>query len=404
MQSEVALDAVRIFAALVAAAALVAIVTRRFGIPDELGLLLVGLAAALVLRTTVVVTPELVLAVLLPGLVFEASYRLRVDDFRRSLWAVGLLAIPGVVLSAAVVAVVLNVAIRVPLETAFLVGAMVSATDPASVIAVFARLRAPSGLATLVQGESLLNDGTGIVLFSVALSVIRGTATVGSAAEAVVVSVTGSVLVGLALGFAASRVVATIDDYVVELTISLALAYGAYVVADGLRLSGIIATVVAGITLGNYGQRIGMSARTRQALDIVWGTAAFVLTALVFLLIGMAIRLDTLGEAAPLILWGTLAILVGRAALVYLVIGAVTRAMHLVRRSGIPMPWLHVMFWSGLRGAVAVAMALSLPLDVPERQLLQETVFGIVLITIIVQGTAAPAVIGHALQTEAPTA
>ena len=266
-------------------------------------------------------------------------------------------------------------------------------------VAAFARLRTPSGLATLIQSESLLNDGTGIVLFTVALGFVNGSATAEGVVLAIGYAIVGSVVIGLVLGFAASRLVATIDDFLVEITITVALAYGAYLLADQVGLSGIIATVVAGITLGNYGKRIGMSERTREAVSVFWGVVAFVLTALVFLLVGVAIRIDALLDATSAVLWAALAILVARAFAVYGMVGSVGAALRGAGRATMPLGWLHVTFWAGLRGAVAVALALSLPADIPQRQLLQEIVFGVVLITILVQGTTVPFVVGRALGT-----
>lgn len=384
-----ALDAVRIFAVLAAATALIVLASRRIGVPEELGLLAAGLVAAIVFRQRIVVTPELVLVVLLPGLVFEAAYRLRLEELRRSLWAALLLAIPGVLISAVAVAVVLSYGVGMAFPLAFLVGAMVSATDPASVVATFTRLRAPRGLATVVQAESLLNDGTGLVLFAVALGFVGGTASIGSAALQVAASIAGSAVIGIVLGVVASRIIAMVDDFVVEITVSIALAYGSYLAADAVHASGVIATVVAGVVLGNYGHRVAMSQRTRDAVDIVWSTAGFLLTALVFLLMGMAIQLDALPAAGAAIAWGSLAVLLGRAVVVYGLLGAAGGALAIFGRGGIPLRWRHVVFWSGLRGAVAVAMALSLPSDLPDRQVLQEAVFGIVLFTLLVQGTTA---------------
>ena len=148
--------------------------------------------------------------------------------------------------------------------------------------------------------------------------------------------------------------------------------------------------VVAGIVIGTYGRRTGFSARAREAIDTVWEFLAFVLTAVAFLLIGLAIPLHTLGDAAPLIAWGVAGVLAGRALVIYGLLGGSSRLGH---RLGIapwvPMSWLHVMNWTGLRGAVAMALALSLPSDVPDRTLLQGTTFGIVLFTVLVQGTTA---------------
>jgi len=395
-------ESVGLFVALIAVASIVVLVSRGLGIPDEVGLLLVGLGAALFIPPQTLVTPDLVLLVLLPGLIFEAAYRLDFDEFRTSLWSVGLLAVPGVLITAAVVAFVLSAAIGMDPKLAFLVGAMISPTDPAAMVAAFARLRTPSGLATLIQSESLLNDGTGIVLFTVALGFVSGTATVEGAVLAIGYAIVGSVVIGLALGFAASRLVATIDDSLVEITITVALAYGAYLLADQVHLSGIIATVVAGITLGNYGKRIGMSERTREAVSVFWGVVAFVLTALVFLLVGVAIRLDALLEARSAVLWAALAILAARDLAVYGMLGLTGAALRGAGLATMPPGWLHVTFWAGLRGAVAVALALSLPADVPQRHVLQEIVFGVVLVTILVQGTTVPFVVGRALGTATP--
>lgn len=199
---------------------------------------------------------------------------------------------------------------------------------------------------------------------------------------------------GAVAGYLASRIIATVDDHLVELTISLAAAYGTYLVTDAFHESGIVATVVAGVVLGNYGRRIGMSRRTQEVLDTVWEFLAFLLTALVFLLVGLAISVPSLLAAVPFIAWGVVAVVAGRALVVYVLLGGVSRVTRLGGRGhGIPMGWLHVLLWAGLRGAVAVAMALSLPLDFPQRTLLQEITFGIVLFTLLVQGSTVELVI-----------
>jgi CPA1 family monovalent cation:H+ antiporter len=383
------LAAIRIFVALVTAAAVVGLLVRRTAVPYTVALVLLGLVAALVLpEYGLVVTPELVLAVLLPGLIFEAALRIELDDLRQSFGGIALLAVPGVLITATIVALVLHLATGLSLELGFVVGAMVSATDPAAVIATFKRLGTARGLATLVEGESLFNDGTGLVAFAIAIRVVGAGATASDAVIAFVLTVAASTFMGALAGWAASRVIATVDDHLIELTISLAAAYGTYLVADYFHESGVIATVVAGIVLGNHGREVGMSLRTQEALNTVWEFLAFLLTALVFLLVGFAISLPSLLEAATSIWWGIVAILVGRALVVYGLLGGASRLARRGGRGGggIPVSWLHVMFWAGLRGAVAVAMALSLPLDFPQRALLQEVTFGIVLFTLLGQG------------------
>lgn len=396
MEGPAALNAVEAFAALVGIAALVALGVRRVRVPYSVALVLVGLVVAAIgppLRLSI--TPDLVLVVLLPGLIFEAAYQLNFEELRRTFAGVAVLAVPGVVISAGIVAIVLTTTTDLPASSALLVGAMVSATDPVAVISTFKRLRSPRRLATLVEAESLLNDGTAIVIFGIALQAAGGTVTPSGAVFAFVAVVVASAVIGLAVGLVASRVVARVDDHLIELTISLLVAYGTYLVADRLGQSGIIATVVAGVTLGTYGRRIGMSQRTVEALDTVWEFVAFLLTALVFLLVGLVITVGQLVGALQPIFWGVIAVLTGRALVVYGLVGPLGRALARFEHESWRRSWLHVLFWSGLRGAVAVALALSLPVSLPQRDLLQGITFGIVLFTLLVQGTTAEWVIAR---------
>lgn len=392
---EATITAVEVFVGLVAIAAIIGLVIRRVAaVPYTVALVVFGLAAALFAPPIdFSLAEDLVLLVLLPGLIFEAAYNLDLRELRRSFGGVTLLAVPGVLVTALIVAGVLFVTTGLPFELGFVVGAMVAATDPAAVIATFRRLGTPKRLATLVEGESLFNDGTALVVFAIALRAVQSDVTLSDALVTFGVTLVVSVAIGGVLGFVASRIVATVDDHLLELTVSLATAYGAYIVADLFHESGIIATVVAGIVLGNYGRRIGMSPETQEALDTVWEFVAFLLTALVFLLVGLVITIPNLVNAAVPILWGVVAILIGRAVVVYAMVGGTSRLISDRLHPAIPLAWLHVMFWSGLRGAVAVAMALSIPSGFPQRELLQEITFGVVLFTLLVQATTTELVI-----------
>lgn len=385
------LEAIRLFVALVAVAAVTAVVVHRLRIPYSVALVVVGLAAGALLPAGAIgVTPELVLLVLVPGLVFEAALRLEPAQLRQTLGWMVLLAAPGVLVSAAIVAIVLNVATGLRFELGMVVGAMVAATDPVAVIATFRNLGTPRRLSTLVEGESLFNDGTALVLFLVTVSAVTGPVTIVGAAGTVVVSVISSIAIGLVGGWLASRLIKLVDDLSIELTISLAAAYGTYLLTDGLHQSGIIATVVAGVVIGTYGRSVGLSHRALEALDTVWEFIAFLLTAFAFLLVGLAISFSDLLASLPSIVWALVAILIGRAVVVYGLLGSAARLVRSRRpATAVPLSWLHVMFWAGLRGAVAVAMALSLPADFPQRALLQEITFGVVLFTLFVQGTTA---------------
>jgi CPA1 family monovalent cation:H+ antiporter len=388
MTSDTTVQAIALFVALVTAAGLVGVVVHRLSIPYTVALVVLGLIAGALLPIDLQVSPDIVLLVLLPGLVFEAALRIDVDDFRRTFGGIVLLAVPGVLVSAAMVAVVLLVATGLPLELGFVVGAMVAATDPVAVISTFKQLGSPRRLATLIESESLFNDGTAIVVFTLAVAAVLGPVTLLDEIVSVVTIIVVSTAIGLAAGWVASRLIAIVDDHLVELTLSVAAAYGTYLVADLLDQSGIIATVVAGLLIGNHARRVGMNPRSLEALDTVWEFGAFLLTALVFLLIGLAISFGDVVAALPWIAWGVLAILVGRAIVVYVMLGGASQLiLGKGHRHGLPLAWLHVLFWAGLRGAVAIAMALSLPVDFPQRELLQEITFGIVLFTLLVQGT-----------------
>jgi CPA1 family monovalent cation:H+ antiporter len=386
----------------------VAIIARPIRLPYTVALvvagLLVGIGASAAGYPSVDVSPEVVLLVLLPGLVFEAAYRLRVRDLRRWFGGLGLLAVPGVVISAAVVAVLLNVGTGLRLDLAFIVGAMVSATDPAAVVATFKRLRVPDALSTMVDGESLLNDGTGLVLFAIAVSAVHAPIGPGEAVVTFVGTVAISLAIGLATGYLATWIIGLVHDHLLELTISVVLAYGSYILADQLGLSGVIATVAAAIVLGDRSRGRTMSQGGSDAIDTVWEFFAYLLTAFVFLLVGLAIPPARLLDSIVPIVWGIAGILVGRALVVYLLLGGVSR---LAPRPGVaevvPTGWLHILFWAGLRGAVAVAMALSLPADVPQRALLQEITFGVVLFTLLVQGTTIGRVVDRAIGPEPAT-
>jgi CPA1 family monovalent cation:H+ antiporter len=267
---------------------------------------------------------------------------------------------------------------------------MLAATDPASILAVMAQSGAARRLTTLVEAESLFNDGTGVVVFTVAVSALTAPIGLDRVFGELVVVTLLSVAIGVVIGVGASGALAGINDRLVEVAISLVAAYGSYLLAARLGLSGLIASVACGLVFSGLGRRFGMSAETRQAIDIVWEFIAFLATTLVFLLIGLAIGVSQLVATAFASLAVLTALLVSRALNVYGLLGGSVFVLHRLGW-GRPLPgsWLHVIAWSGLRGAVSVALALSLPADVPQRGLLQGIVFGSTLLTLVLQGTTA---------------
>jgi CPA1 family monovalent cation:H+ antiporter len=404
LSGSVTIGAMEVFVLLVAAASIVAVLTRRLVVvPYSVALVLLGVVVA-ILRPPVEIRiePQLILAVLLPALVFEGAYRTDLRLLVPALPAVLLLAVPGVLVTALLVGAVLSAAIGLDFRLSFLVGTMVAATDPAAILAVMAQSGATRRLTTLVEAESLFNDGTGVVIFSIAVGALAAPVGPTGVAWELVVAFVASTIIGAAIGFAASLVMIGLNDHVVEVAISLVAAYGSYLLAGELGQSGLIATVACGLVFSGYGRRFGMSAETRQAIDIVWEFIAFLATTLVFLLIGLAIGVSQLLAAAYASVAVLGALLVSRAAIVYGLLGGSAWLLHrLGRLRAMPVAWLHVIAWSGLRGAVSVALALSLPQDLPQRELLQGIVFGATLLTLIIQGpTARPLIVRLQLRAE----
>jgi len=346
------------------------------------------------------ITPGLVLGVFVPGLVFAAAYSIDWAELRPVLGPVVALAIPGVLASAVIVAFGLHL-IGVPFGLAFVVGAITAATDPVAVVATMGRLDVPRGLRTLVDGESLVNDGTGLVLFALAVRAVEAGVGTAEATILFVGTIAVSGIVGVGGGLIAARLIRATNERTIQLGVSLVAAYATYQLADIVGLSGILATVIAGIALGSRMRRTAGAEILVGEIEDLWEVIAFVLTSLVFLLIGFAIRLPSLLNAANAVIVGTGAVVAARALIVY--VPALAVRLWAPARL-VPRGWAHVIFWSGLRGAVALAAALSLPADFPQRELLQQISFGIVLVTLLVQGPGAPLVVRLALRGERPTA
>ena len=374
------------------AVAVVALVTRRIRLPYTVALVVAGLIIALVPGTpTIELTPDLIVAVFLPTLVFEAAYNLHFAHLRENLRPITILAIPGVLLTATTVAVFVHFVGGFDWPVAFLFGAIMSATDPVSVVAVFKQLGAPVRLRTILEGESLLNDGTAIVVFNLILGIIlAGTFDPGASLIQFGVVVVGGLLIGLILGYAFSFVLSQIDDYLIETVLTIVLAYGTYFLAELLHVSGIIAIVAAGLLVGNYGQRVAFSPTSRIGVGLSWELFGFLANSLIFLFVGLQIRSAHFENALPIVAVAIAAVLLSRGLVVALTSGLI-RALRLDRP--LPVSWQTVLVWGGLRGALSLALALSIPLTLggtrgafPERETILVMTFGVILFSLLVQG------------------
>ncbi|MDQ2808262.1 MAG: Na+/H+ antiporter [Chloroflexota bacterium] len=389
MESAIGTSAITLFWMLIAVAA-VAILTKRIRVPYTVALVIAGLLLAVVPGAPEVeLTPDLILAVFLPTLVFEAAYNLHFDHLRAVIRTVSLLAIPGVLLTATIVATLMHWLVGFDWTVAFLFGAIVAATDPVSVVATFKQLGAPARLRTLLEGESLFNDGTALVLFRLLLGLLAaGTVDVVGSVGQFVLVIAGGLGLGLAGGYLVVQLMRRFDDYLVETVLTVVLAYGSYFLAEQFHVSGVIAVVTAGLVVGNYGQRVSFSPTSLIAVGLSWEFFGFLANSLIFLFVGLQVRhTNFLANLGPLAL--ALGIVLLARTVTTLLFSAV---MHRWGVEGaLPWPWRVLLVWGGLRGALSLAMALSLPytLGGPGSTLRDQILvltFGVILFTLLVQG------------------
>jgi CPA1 family monovalent cation:H+ antiporter len=371
-------------------AAAVAMFTKYIRLPYTIALVVVGIVmGAFDLLPHMLLTPELVFHIFLPILLFEAAFNIDLLDLQKTARSIAVLALPGVLLAATVTAVVAyggihlwKIAPDFSWGHALLFGVTVAATDPISVLALFRELGVTRRLALIVEGESLFNDGVAVVLFSVLLGIVQGgEVDLFSAGRTFVVSVVGGGGIGLVLGLTGAKVMSLVDDHLIEITLTTILAFSAYLLAEHLHVSGVIAVIGAGLMTGNYSTKWAMSPTTRVSVSDFWEYAAFVVNSVLFLMIGIEVKIVDFAPLWVAVLLAVAGMICGRAAAVFLtapVIGRVDKAL--------PGSWQTVLFWGGIRGAICMVLALSLPRNLPLRQLLITMIFAVVIFTLLVQG------------------
>ncbi len=332
-------------------------------------------------------TPELVLFVFIPTLIFESAFNLDARQVSRNIWPILTLAIPGLLISTGIIGVIFATFTEFDLMVALLLGAILSATDPVAVIAIFKQLGVPERLTILVEGESLFNDATSLVL----ATILTGLLMAGSFTGDVLLSGTGEFLFVFAGGVAVGWVLAILAGYTlgaiesdpaIEITLTTILAYFSFIIAEHVfHVSGIMAVVAAGLMIGSWGKS-KISPSTSEFMEHFWEYLAFVANALIFIMVGLVIDPVVLWESIDLIALVVVAMLISRAIVIF---GVVPLLGRLPGSEGIGMPFQMVMYWGGLRGAIALAIVLALP-PFDYKDTLISLVMGAVLFTLVVQG------------------
>jgi CPA1 family monovalent cation:H+ antiporter len=368
----------------------VALLAHRFRVPYTVALVLTGLGiGSLGLIEPPHLTKALLFAFILPGLLFEAAFHLDLAIVRRDWLTITALAVPGVIAAIGLTAFICTVSFRIlgldpefSMMIGLVFGALISATDPIAVVALFRSMRTSPRLTTLIEGESLLNDGTSIVFLTLILGYVAGTGTTASSiALQLLLMVGGGVLVGAAAGLGVSTVMKRIDDPMIEITLTVIAAYGSFALAEQIHCSGVLATVVAGMVCGAYGKHTAMSPATATAVHAFWEYASFALNSLVFLLVGFTIPMRSVLASWPEISIAYLAAIGGRAGVIALVTLLFKRS-----RQRLPPRWPVVLTWGGIRGALSMVLALALSRDFPNRDMLEVMTLGVVFISLTLQG------------------
>jgi CPA1 family monovalent cation:H+ antiporter len=364
-------------------AAVVAMLTRRLRLPYSAGLVAAGMGLALLpFSPRLSLTKELLFTVLLPPLIFEAAFHLPWKPLRRDLSLILVLATAGVLLSASVTAVGMYYAAHWDWLSSLVFGALIAATDPVSVVATFREARAHGRLLLLVEAESLFNDGTAAVAFGAVVAWALGhSPTPVEMTATILMMVGGGLLCGAVVGGAMLLLAGHTEDHLVEITFTTVAAYGSFLLAEHFHLSGVLATLTAGLMLGNLGPLGSISHRGREAVQAFWDYAAFVANSLVFLLIGMHEARQNFAAVWLPAIAAILLVLLGRAVAIY-------PCCFLFSWSALRVSWRHqhILFWGGLRGALALALALGLPPEVPARESIITMSFAVVAFSVFVQG------------------
>ena len=407
------MDLFNIIAILLTLTAVFSYINHRFiGLPVTIGVMLIALVLSLALNLLDTVGfdiksyAELLLGsidfdkTLLHGmlsfLLFAGALHINIQDLMERKWSIGVLATLGTVMSTFLVGTAVYLVFKgLHYELSYvyclLFGALISPTDPIAVLGILKTCGAPKSLEIKIAGESLFNDGVGVVIFMVILEIATGTHdfSVSHIIFLLIQETIGGIILGLALGYLAYRALKSVDNYQVEILISLALVTGGYALADALHFSGPIAIVSAGLLIGNHGRVFAMSEHTRKELDSFWELLDEILNAVLFVLIGLEVLVLSYTKAYLLLsLFIIPVVLVSR----FISIGIPMLILSYFRQYTAGA--IRILTWGGLRGGISVALALSIPAT-PERSIILSITYTVVLFSILVQGSTIKKVINY---------
>ncbi|MGP4079702.1 Na+/H+ antiporter [Pseudalkalibacillus sp. R45] len=331
-----------------------------------------------------------IISIFLPTLLGEATLNLPFAHLRENKMPILVLAVAGTLITFVTAGWMTAFFLGLSIQAALVFAALMAPTDPISVLSIFKSMGVNHRLSTVMEGESLVNDGLAVVLFTIAayqydLILDAGAAGITLALGEFFKVVIGGLLVGGAFGYFFSRLGSLYDDYPLEIIFSMLLFYGSFFVAEAFHVSGVIAVVIGGIIYGNFGKRVGMSPTTSLSIRTFWDVASLVANSLVFLLVGLEITriIDTVNWLQVLIAIGI--VLLARSIAVYSTVSFVR---------SLPNHWKHIFNWGGLKGSLSLALALSLPIDFPYREEILMLAFGVVFFSLIVQGLTIKPLVG----------